>query len=67
LDTESTAEVQKYFYSWRNLTSRSSVMLKAVGQALFSTGLQNPKFTAEQKKVNISQLSRNKRQTFGLL
>ncbi|KAM4522746.1 heme-binding protein 2 [Odontesthes bonariensis] len=25
-------------------------MLKAVGQALFSTGLQNPKFTAEQKK-----------------
>ncbi|KAM9704255.1 heme-binding protein 2 [Menidia menidia] len=25
-------------------------MLKAVGQALFSTGLQNPKFTAEEKK-----------------
>ncbi|TKS76159.1 Heme-binding protein 2 [Collichthys lucidus] len=24
-------------------------MLKAVGQALFSTGLQNPKFTAEEK------------------
>uniref|UniRef100_A0A669BRI7 Heme binding protein 2 n=2 Tax=Oreochromis niloticus TaxID=8128 RepID=A0A669BRI7_ORENI len=28
----------------------SSVMLKAVGQVLFSTGLQNPKFTAEEKK-----------------
>ncbi|XP_072218607.1 heme-binding protein 2 [Leuresthes tenuis] len=47
---DTTAEVQKYFYSWRNLTSCSSVMLKAIGQALFSTGLQNPKFTAEQKK-----------------
>ncbi|XP_023256258.1 heme-binding protein 2-like [Seriola lalandi dorsalis] len=28
----------------------SHVMLKAVGQALFSSGLQNPKFTAEEKK-----------------
>uniref|UniRef100_A0A8D3BK09 Heme binding protein 2 n=1 Tax=Scophthalmus maximus TaxID=52904 RepID=A0A8D3BK09_SCOMX len=27
-------------------------MLKTVGQALFSTGLQNPRFTAEEKKVN---------------
>uniref|UniRef100_A0A672YST9 Heme binding protein 2 n=1 Tax=Sphaeramia orbicularis TaxID=375764 RepID=A0A672YST9_9TELE len=26
------------------------IMLKAVGQALFSTGLQNPKFTAEEKQ-----------------
>lgn len=26
-------------------------MLKAVGQALFSTGLQNPKFIVVEKKV----------------
>ncbi|XP_036942098.1 heme-binding protein 2 [Acanthopagrus latus] len=32
------------------LATFTPVMLKAVGQALFSTGLQNPKFTAEEKQ-----------------
>lgn len=36
-------------------TTVGSVMLKAVGQTLFSTGLQNPKYTAAEKQVNVSQ------------
>lgn len=35
-------------------TFTPAVMLKAVGQALFSSGLQNPKFTAEDKEVSVS-------------
>ena len=34
--------------------------MKAIKQALFSTGLQNPKFTAEETKVNVSQITLNK-------
>jgi len=30
-------------------------MLKAVGQALFSSGLQNPKYTEDKEKVNVLQ------------
>ncbi len=28
-------------------------MLKAIGQTLFSSGLQNPRFTAQQSKVSV--------------
>lgn len=32
------------------MTNLTPAMLKAVGQVLFSTGLQNPKYTADEKK-----------------
>ncbi|XP_069552685.1 heme-binding protein 2 [Brachyistius frenatus] len=43
---------QTIFLTWKKRVgpAAASVMLKAVGQALFSTSLQNPKFTAEEKK-----------------
>lgn len=43
-------------YPWKRRFGLS-VMLKSVGQVLFSTGLQNPKFTAEEKKVSALQFS----------
>lgn len=35
-------------------------MLKAIGQTLFSSGLQNPKFTAQENKVSVLNKIKNK-------
>lgn len=34
-----------------------AAMMKALGQVLFSSGLQSPKYSEEEKKVNVSQVN----------